>query len=273
MRRTRMAARRVLMLLAGAFVLGGCGGTDAPDGGASLRDTSSSSPREPETAKTSVHDDSAATSDPREIRVFRCTDPSGTPFRVEVRPTDGGIELWLPGRFGSRTYGLERVRAASGETYEGSGIVFRDRGDEADLVVDGEEYRGCTQDLGGWVWAAARRRGVDFRASGDEPGWYMELTRGDSLHLVYDYGEGELTVATPEPTGATAGGPVRYRAETAERDLTIVIEDEPCVAMSGTEFPKAVTVRLDGTSYRGCGRWLDGGSHQTISDSREQGDG
>lgn len=257
MSRVRMAGWPVLLLLAAAAG-GGCGGADDPGAGASPRDSSSSAARQVALPTDSAGGDSAMTPDLRDIQVFRCTGPSGEPFRIEVRPTDRRVELWLPERFDRQTHELERVRAASGAKYEGSGIVFWNKGEEALLIVGEEEYRGCTQDRGGWVWAAARRRGADFRASGNEPGWYLELSRGDSLHLEYDYGERELTVATPEPAGGTTGGRVRYRAETAEHVLTVTIEDEPCVAMSGTEFPKTVTVEVDGKSYRGCGRWLGG---------------
>lgn len=169
------------------------------------------------------------------------------------------MELWLPGRFDPRTRALEQVRAASGARYEGGGVLFWNRGDEALLRVDGEEYSGCTMDRGGRVWAEARRRGVDFRASGNEPGWYLELRRGDSLHLVYDYGEGELTVAAPQPEVQREQERVVYESETPEHDLRMTIEAEPCVDMAGTEYPQTVTVELDGKSYRGCGRWLEGG--------------
>lgn len=242
-----------VMLVAAA---GGCGDGDEAEDSAPGGASPAAGHREASAADSTVRD-SAASYDPRQTQVFRCTAPSGESFRFEVRPRDGRVELWLPGRFDRRTVVLGRVRAASGARYEGRGVVFWNRGDEALLGAGGREFRGCTMDRGGWVWAAARRRGVDFRASGNEPGWYLELSRGDSLRLEYDYGEDELTVATPDPSGEPSGGGVRYRAETGEHVLTVTIADEPCTAMSGTGFPKTVTVDLDGTSYRGCGRWLD----------------
>jgi len=243
-------------LVAVACVLLACGGgsgEDAPSGG-------DAPPVESGTAAEEAPvRDTAEAYDPRSTRVFRCTESSGETFRFEARPRDGRVELWLPGRFERRTAVLEQVRAASGARYEGDGVLFWNRGDEALLRVDDEEYRGCTLDRGGWVWAEARRRGVDFRASGNEPGWYLELGRADSLHLVYDYGEGELTVPTLEPAKEEPGDRIVYRSETPEPDLRVTIETEPCVDMAGTEYPRTVTVELDGKRYRGCGRWLDGG--------------
>ncbi|MDP2496400.1 MAG: MliC family protein [Candidatus Palauibacterales bacterium] len=265
--------RRVAWLVPAILVAatGGCGGDDAR-GGAPVRDSSSAGVRGASPTETIVRD-TAETYDPRRTKVYRCIDTAGVAFRFEVRPRDGRVELWLPERFDRRTVELGQVRAASGARYEGDDAVFWSRGDEALLRVGPREYRGCTMDRGGWVWAAARRRGVEFRASGNEPGWYLELTRGDSLHLVYDYGEGELTVATPELVFQNSGDVRSVRFKTSDSTLQVTIDDKSCVAMSGTEFPTTVTVDVDGTSYRGCGRWLDGGPGQADDDSREEAHG
>ena len=54
-----------------------------------------------------------------------------------------------------------------------------------------------------------------------------------------------------------AAGRTVYHAETEAHDLTVTITDEPCTdAMSGERFEAAVTVELDGETYRGCGRSL-----------------
>lgn len=238
-------------------VTGGCGGGDGAGDSAPARDSSAAGYREASAEDPSVSD-SAETYDPRETKVFRCTDTASTTFRFEAWPRDERMELWLPERFDRRTVELGQVPSASGSRYEGDDVLFWSRGDEALLRVGGREYRGCTMDRGGWVWAAARRRGVEFRASGNEPGWYLELSRGDSLHMEYDYGEHQLTVATPDPVVDSAGDRRLIRFETSESALRVTIVDESCVAMSGTAFPATVTVDVDGTSYRGCGRWLDG---------------
>ena len=49
--------------------------------------------------------------------------------------------IWLPGRYAV----LSQVRAASGVRYEGDGILFWSKGDEALLEVDGVRYQGCKQ--------------------------------------------------------------------------------------------------------------------------------
>lgn len=228
------------------------------DGGAARTDAT----RTPEASvSVSSRPDAAARDsvngyDPRRTRVFRCVGPAGETFRFEVRPRDGRVEVRLPARFGPSSRLLPPVPADSGARYRGPGTLVWERGDVALLRADGETFRGCTRDRGGWVWAEARRRGVGFRASGDEPGWYLELTRGDSLRLVYDYGERELHVPTPEPEVAGPGGTVVYRSVAGGRDLRVTVREEPCVAMSGTEFPVSVTVEVGEGRYTGCGRRL-----------------
>ena len=39
------------------------------------------------------------------------------------------------------------------------------------------------------VWHAAKLRGVAFRAIGQEPGWLLEITNGEEILLVTDYGK------------------------------------------------------------------------------------
>lgn len=110
-------------------------------------------------------------------------------------------------------------------------------------------------------WAEARRRGVDFRALGQEPGWYLEIDDGVRIHLVADYGEREAETPAPAPRVDSAGALLTYDARTEAHALSVVIhrepEERPCRdGMSGFAFAATVSVRLDTMTYRGCGRWL-----------------
>lgn len=115
------------------------------------------------------------------------------------------------------------------------------------------------QDVPGSVgpdpWQAARARGIEFRALGQEPGWYLEIDDGESMRLVYDYGEREATTAVPEPV--VDGTTTTYDSRSGEHHLRVVIQDEPCSdVMSGLRFSHTVTVTIDGSTYRGCGQDL-----------------
>lgn len=104
-------------------------------------------------------------------------------------------------------------------------------------------------------WAAARERGIEFRALGQEPGWYLEMDEGASMRLVYDYSEREATTPMPQPvvTGTTR----TYDARTDAHQLRVVIEEQECSdTMSGLRFPRTVTVTIDGRTLHGCGQEL-----------------
>lgn len=104
-------------------------------------------------------------------------------------------------------------------------------------------------------WSEARTRGIDVRAVGQEPGWFVEIDHGTSIRLLYDYAEREATFPAPEPV--SSGGTTTYDAATGEHRLRVIVEDRPCHdGMSGDAFPRTVTVELDGRTLRGCGRIL-----------------
>lgn len=106
------------------------------------------------------------------------------------------------------------------------------------------------------VWERARRAGVDVRAVGQEPGWYVEITHGSGLFAVLDYGQDTLRLPAPRPEEGPGGERV-YRVDTGEYDLAVVLEERECRdVMNGMLFPLTVTLRLDGRELRGCGRRL-----------------
>jgi predicted AlkP superfamily pyrophosphatase or phosphodiesterase/heat shock protein HslJ/uncharacterized membrane protein len=88
---------------------------------------------------------------------------------------------------------------------------------------------------------------VLFRATGNEPGWLLEI-REAVITLAADYGERRLTVPTPAPEV----GPGRRRY--ASQGLAVTILETLCVdGMSGRPNPQTVTVLFDGRELRGCG--------------------
>lgn len=146
---------------------------------------------------------------------------------------------------------LLQSRSASGARYTGDGTVLWNRGREAMLDRRGEHYADCQGMREPGPWSRARERGVDFRAAGNEPGWYLELDAGGDIHLVADYGEREARIPATEPErvpGATV-----YRAG----GLELRIVRQPCRdSMRGDLWPARVVVSLDGAEWRGCGMFL-----------------
>lgn len=83
----------------------------------------------------------------------------------------------------------------------------------------------------------------------------LEIDDEKQIDLLADYGEKKVT--TPASTPRDSAGATIYSATTEAHSLTITIRHEVCHdAMSGEEMTHTVTVMLDGTEYRGCGRYL-----------------
>jgi putative lipoprotein len=105
-------------------------------------------------------------------------------------------------------------------------------------------------------WEEARSRGIEFRALGNEPGWFLEIDQEKWMRLLYAYGERMATTPVPKPT--VDGGVTRYQSSGDGHTLDVKISGGPCSdGMSDQTYPLTVTVAIDGTDLRGCGRWLN----------------
>lgn len=197
--------------------------------------------------------ETVATVPMRQTSVFEYGDVNGEGFAFTVKVLDDGLAVWLPSLFGKPYLHLTRARSASGAKYEKDGVVVWLKGREALLEVDGKTYANCVENVSKSIWEDAKLRGVDFRAVGNEPGWHLELTRGDHIVFIYNYGQDTVSVATPEPVVDTDG----KRAVYYTNNLTVTVLGEPCQdTMSGEMFESQVTVTMDGKTFRGCGRAL-----------------
>ena len=179
--------------------------------------------------------------------VYEC---SGYDFIARLGP--GEMAVWLEDRYTI----LSQVRSASGVRYQEGDTVFWTKGDEAMLTVDNQRYEGCHLVPGRVPWEDARRRGVEFRAVGNEPGWYLEIHPG--RHLLFVGDAGMQRVLLPDPGAKLSGFTRVYHAISETNDLQVEIVDEICSdTMSGTSFPSQVTVYLNGNTLFGCGRSLN----------------
>jgi len=150
------------------------------------------------------------------------------------------------------TMKLPHVVSASGARYSDGSSTFWNKGREATFEQDGRKQT-CRERREPWQEAADR--GVDFRAVGQEPGWFLEIDREKQIRLVYDYAEHELI--TPVPVPAMKGTSTVFDVTTESKHLLIQIDEMPCTdAMSGEVFSRAVRVTVDARTLRGCGRDL-----------------
>ena len=90
-----------------------------------------------------------------------------------------------------------------------------------------------------------------FRASGNEPGWRLDITE-DSMTLLLDNGQSRVAAAKP-PVQMT-GDRRRYVATAAGRSLTASVADSICSdTMTGMPHPNTVVVEFGDRTLRGCG--------------------
>lgn len=106
------------------------------------------------------------------------------------------------------------------------------------------------------VWHRAKLRGVAFRAIGQEPAWLLEITNGEEILLVLDYGETRVSMPYVEPIAYEAERRTEFLLP--EFDTVVEVRGESCVdIMSGEPFEATVSVTIEGRLLRGCGRALN----------------
>jgi membrane-bound inhibitor of C-type lysozyme len=181
--------------------------------------------------------------------VYECSDNYSFVARIE------GEKAWL--FLPKKTVPLPHVPSASGAKYRDGQITFWSKGDDAFIEDDQEIHRNCRNNRAKAIWEHAKLGGVDFRAVGNEPGWYLELKRGGNSLFVTDYGQRRYEFATPAPMIDQQGRVATYRVQANEHELTIVLKGQRCRdTMSGEPFETTATVILDHREYQGCGRPL-----------------
>lgn len=190
------------------------------------------------------------TADPRPLGrtlVYECAD-----YEFIARLGPGEMAVWLDDRY----FILSQVRSASGVKYEEGATVFWLKGEEATLELDGQRYTSCRLNPARAPWEDARRRGVNFRGFGNEPGWHLEIQHGRQILFVGDYGMQRVMI--PDPGVQVDGATRSYHGRTEASELRVEIIDGLCRdTMKGDEFPSQVSVQYRGRVYRGCGRDLE----------------
>ncbi len=146
---------------------------------------------------------------------------------------------------GGERFDLRPVPSASGARYEAVGdpsTTFWSKGDRAAIVVRGQPWPECVTE---------RAPGLPFRATGNEPGWRLDITER-AMSLLAD--DGRTRIEAPTPVAEPGEGFTRFRAPAAGAGLVATIFDRRCTdSMTGMPYPNAVTVAFGGRTLNGCG--------------------
>ena len=181
--------------------------------------------------------------------VYHCNET----YRFIARMENNNVWIFLLGQ----TVSLSPITSASGAKYTNGDITFWIKDEEAFLETPQQTYRNCKNDRRAAIWEHAKLNGVDFRATGNEPGWYLEITRGQNILFVSDYGQNRYTFKTPEPETHPTQPQTIYHTQNNQHKLTITLEGRRCQdTMADEVYATTVTITFNEKTYRGCGRAL-----------------
>lgn len=160
---------------------------------------------------------------------------------VEISFADAGVPARLI--VGQEAFDMRRAEAASGAKFvavDDPTTILWNKGHATTLVLRGKTYPKCAP-AGGSV----------FRASGNEPGWRLDI---GSEKIILHSDDDQVRVEVPTPGAETTADYRRYVAHSAGTTLTVTILNRVCAdTMSGMPYPHTVSVLVDGRMLQGCG--------------------
>lgn len=188
--------------------------------------------------------------DKTETYVFECPNKESYTVRIE----NNNASLFLPMGFVS----LPRVQSASGTKYSDGTTTVWLRGTQAILNVGGKPLGACINNSGAAAWEKARLDGVNFRAVGNHPGWYLEITDNKSILVGMDKDKKRYEFPFAAPKLSAADTKATYETRKDRWKLSVVTTEQECRDLTtGKLYDRTVTLKLNSKSYSGCGRILD----------------
>lgn len=146
---------------------------------------------------------------------------------------------------GKETIEMRPVEAASGAKFAATGdptTTFWSKGDRAMLVLRGQTYPECMR---------VETESKVFRATGNEPGWRLQVT-DTKITFLDNYGQ--TRIEAPALPAETTAAFRQYAARTDGHELIVRIFDRLCSdTMTGMPYPNEAVVVFDGKQLNGCG--------------------
>lgn len=109
-------------------------------------------------------------------------------------------------------------------------------------------------------WAAARARGMAFRAAGNEPGWSAEVqkSRTPTLFVMLQDNQRRLQVPDAMVSSDQEAGMITFRGTANDgTPVQLTIHRGQCQDdMSGQKFAASAQLNVGSQQYKGCGKFL-----------------
>ncbi|MGM0603245.1 MAG: MliC family protein [Bacillota bacterium] len=156
---------------------------------------------------------------------------------------------------GDQEIALDSVVSASGAKYKKDDLMFWSKENDGLLEIKGELISFSDDNYNSWEIAA--KNGVDFRAVGNEPGWYVEIRDDVDVKFVGDYGETEIRARVNDVWVGPAGDDKIYYIDSPiVKFQVILIKKQYIDSMNGEKLPYQVRIIFPDESYIGGGRLL-----------------
>ena len=155
-------------------------------------------------------------------------------------------------------------RAPGSDDFRGEDVVYQPHsppdiapGQTAEITIKGQKLQNCKNNPRAAVWEAAKLRGVDYRAIGQEPPWQLEISAEYGFLLVTGYGADKFRFPYVAPVVDPVLESTRYTSSLQGKPIDITIKNQQCRdTMSGEAFGNRVDVSWQNESLVGCGRAL-----------------
>ncbi len=185
--------------------------------------------------------------------VYRC--PGEEAVTIVTRTVPHGLGVFLPPTFSGDAYQV-LTEAASGAF--ANETLSLQRGEREISLQSGALTLGpCPLDHRASIWEHAKLNGVDFRATGNEPGWVLEIRHGESIDLRYDYGAGQLALPVLDERSDPEGRETRILAGEGDQQVVVLLRGETCQdTMADEQYETRVVIAFAGRRLQGCGQAL-----------------
>ncbi len=145
-------------------------------------------------------------------------------------------------------YLLRQTESASGARFTSREAEFWNKGTEATITI-GDDTLSCTQNNMLNVKAESMLKGAAFRATGNEPGWLVEIFESEEelIGLIrLNYGQ-EIILTTSNEPGI-------FSFSHHGKEIRLDVTEETCMdTMADQQFEFSAVLTVDSDTFRGCG--------------------